>query len=33
LFGRVSAQDQVQLAAILDRLIDGLLAADSNPES
>jgi DNA-binding MarR family transcriptional regulator len=33
LFGRVSAQDQAQLASILDRLIDGLLAADSTPET
>jgi len=31
LFGRVGAADQAQLGAILDRLIEGLLAADENP--
>jgi DNA-binding MarR family transcriptional regulator len=29
LFGRASDADQAQLGAILDRLIDGLLAADA----
>jgi len=29
LFGSVSEADQAQLAAILDRLVDGLLAADA----
>ena len=32
LLGRVSAQDQALLAALLDRLIDGLLAVDATDD-